>query len=44
MTYTKPEVRFVGRAIDAVQSHTKPGGQLDGMNSEQSSSAYEADE
>jgi len=43
MEYTKPEVQLLGRAVDAVQSNTKPGGQIDGTPRE-STSAYEADE
>jgi hypothetical protein len=42
MTYTKPEVLLVGRAVDAVQSFAKPGQQLDGP--EGTNSTYESDE
>ncbi len=43
MNYTKPEVRALGLAIDAVQSHNKPGGNIESPMST-STSAYEADE
>ena len=44
MNYTKPEVLILGRAVDAVQGTSKPGGMIDGSPQQQSSSAYEADE
>jgi hypothetical protein len=43
MTYTKPEVLLLGRAVDAVQSFSKPGGTFDGT-SQQTNPAYESDE
>ena len=43
MTYTKPEVLFLGRAIDAVQMNNKVSGSVDGPSSH-TSGAYEADE
>jgi hypothetical protein len=42
MNYTKPEVSSLGRAVDAVQSHSKGGGSFD--NSGLTIGAYEADE
>jgi hypothetical protein len=43
MTYTKPEVLLLGRAVDAVQSQLKDDQQYD-SSAEQSASAYQADE
>jgi hypothetical protein len=43
MEYTKPEVLLLGRAVDAVQLHTKNGDNPDGPGT-QSTAAYEADE
>jgi hypothetical protein len=43
MKYTKPEVVALGRATDAVQSHSKPGGNIETPMTT-STSAYEADE
>jgi len=43
MTYTKPEVLVLGRAIEAVQATSKGSGSVDGINTH-TASAYEADE
>jgi hypothetical protein len=43
MTYTKPEVLLLGRAVDAVQAHAKGTGTQDVPGS-QTTGAYEADE
>jgi hypothetical protein len=43
MTYTKPEVLLLGRAVDAVQAHAKGPSNQD-IPGSQSTSAYEADE
>jgi hypothetical protein len=42
MNYTKPEVLLLGRAVDAVQSLSKPGSSIDG--GEGTNDAYESDE
>jgi hypothetical protein len=43
MTYTKPEVLLLGRAIDAVQLQVKGPGHQD-IPGSRSTGAYEADE
>jgi hypothetical protein len=43
MKYTKPEVLALGRAVDAVQSLTKPGNNFDG-SPERTDDAYQSDE
>ena len=44
MKYEKPEVSVLERAVDAIQSHSKPGGNQDVPTQAESTSAYEADE
>jgi hypothetical protein len=45
MTYSKPEIVRLAKAIDAVQGvQTKPIGHRDSMGALNSSGAYEADE
>ncbi len=44
MKYAKPEVLLLERAVSAVESHTKPGGNEDFPDDSESTSAYEADE
>jgi hypothetical protein len=43
MTYTKPEVLLLGRAMNAVQMNSKGGEVIDGTDSK-TTGAYEADE
>jgi len=44
MTYTKPEVLLLGRAVDAVQNQEKDGSHLDSAEPSYTSGAYEVDE